>query len=430
MSGRYCVIGAGAAGLATARQFAARGLAFDVLEAADDIGGIWDAGRADSPMSRNTHVIASKALQAFTDFPMPAEYPDYPGHAQVLAYLHDFADAHELWPHIRLHSAVRRVRPAVDGPAAGWRVTLADGSDHNYAGVVIATGHDRLPRRVEFDGTASIPVLHANEYHHPAQLADRRVLVVGAGQSAADILSDCVVTAASTLHSSRRGFYCMPKYLFGRTTDSMLQTPMWRPLRRASYKAFFRFLRYRSAALGIPVPDFTDGLVIPMLGDQLHHAYTHGDITYKPGIRSIDDDRVTFTDGTEEKVDLVILATGYLPSYPFVDKAHLNWSPDQLRPGLYLNIFPPGTPNLFVVGMVRPIGSHWDIYEAQAGLVADYLRARAETSSHIARFDAKVREGRVELRAGLRLYNAGQYPLVVEKQEYRNQIRRHAKLLR
>lgn len=429
--GTYCVIGAGAAGLATARAFTGRGLSVEVFEAAGDIGGLWDARRADTRMSSNTHVIASKALQAFPDFPMPQEYPDYPGHELVMRYLRAFADTYELWPHIRLNTAVDRVRPLPDGPPeAGWEVTLADGVRRTYAGVVVATGHDRLPRRIDIPGTPSVPVLHSSEYRHPDQVLRKRVLVVGAGQSAADILADSAVNAALTLHSSRRGFYCMPKYMFGRTTDSMLQGRMWRPLRRRSLELFFAYLRRRSATFGLPVPASGPEIVIPMLGDQIHHHYAHGDIVAKPGVQSIDDDRVTFADGTEEKVDLVLLATGYVPDYPVVDREHLNWPDGTPRPGLYLNIFPPHTRNLFVVGMVRPIGSHWDVYTRQADLIADYLLVRGENPTRAARFEHALLGAQPNLHAGLELYHAEQYPLVVEKQEYTNQLRRQARLLK
>ncbi|MGV9970157.1 flavin-containing monooxygenase [Nocardia beijingensis] len=422
----YCVIGAGAAGLATAREFAAHGIDFEVLEAADGIGGLWDARRPDSPVSRNTHVIASKGVQAFSGFPMPKDYPDYPGHELVLRYLNSYADAFDLWPRIRLNTAVDRVEPG-DG---GWSVTLGDGSERRYAGVVIATGHDRTPRRIEIPGSGTVPVLHSSEYRDPEQVLGKRVLVIGAGQSAADILSDCAVNAALTLHSSRRGFYCMPKYMLGRPTDSMLQGRMWRPLRKRAFERLFSYLCGRSRSFGLPVPDFAEGIVIPMLGDQLHHYYTHGDITPKPDVSSIDDDRVTFADGTEEKVDLVVLATGFVPNYPVVDRSLLNWSEGDLRPGLYLNIFPPHTRDLFVVGMVRPIGSHWDVYEKQAELIAEYLRAKAADPRRVERFERATQGRQPDLYAGLRLYHADQYPLVVEKQDYVNQLRKHAKLLK
>jgi hypothetical protein len=257
----------------------------------------------------------------------------------------------------------------------------------------------------------------------------RRYEAVGAGQSAADVLADCATVAARTVHSTRRGFYCMPKHLFGRRTATMLQARAWRPLRRLSYHLFFRFLRHRSRAVGIPVPDFADGLAIPVLGDLLHHHYTHGDIVGKGPVSRVDGDRVTFADGTEEQVDLIILATGFLPAYPFIEPRRLNWAVDDLRPSLYLHVFPPETANLFVVGMVRPIGAHWDVYEGQARLVAAYLQARSTNERAAERFDRLRRGPQPDLCAGLHFANATEYPLIVEKQEYTAQLRRHGRML-
>lgn len=422
----YCVVGAGAAGLAAAAVFTRAGVAVEVLESAADVGGIWDATRADSPMTRNTHTIASRGLQGYRDFPMPAGWPVYPNHAKVLTYLRSYAEHSGVRERIRFAATVKSVEPVTDAAAPGqWCVTLDDGTRHNYAGVVLATGHDRNPRLLDLPGQSTVEVLHSGRYNGPDQVAGRRVLVVGAGQSAADILSDCATVAERTLHSSRRGFFCMPKHMFGRPTDTMLQARAPRMLRRMSYQMLFRYLRRRSRSAGLPVPSFRDGLVIPMLGEQLHHHYTHGDIEYRPAVRGIDGDTVTFDDGAQDRVDLIVLATGYLPAYPMVEPRLLNWTPPALKPQLYLHIFPPDTPRLFVVGMVRPIGSHWDVYEAQAELVAAYLRAAGSTD----RFDRRRRGPQPDLRAGIRFYNADEYPLVVEKQEYVNQLRRHARLL-
>lgn len=424
-----CIIGAGAAGLATAKVFQQAGLPFEVLEAAGDVGGIWDAARADSPMSRNTHAIASKSLQRYPDLPVPDSSPDYPSHALVLRYLRSYADRFGLRAHIRLHARVARLEPVACGATPGWRVTLEEGTRREYASVIIATGHDRLPRMPRLPGQPTIEVLHASRYREPDQVLRKRVLVVGAGQSAADLLADCAVNAAATFHSTRRGFFCMPKYLLGRPTDTLLQGRAPRALRRLAYTAFFHYLRRRSLALGLPAPDFGGGLAIPVLGDLLHHHYTHGDIVHRGDVVRVDGDRAYFADGGHEQVDVVFLATGYLPSYPFVERRHLNWADGRLVPALYLHIFPREAEGLFVVGMVRPIGSHWDVYERQAELVAAYLRARAATPAAAHRFDRARRGPQPDLLAGLRFANAEQYPLIVEKQEYLHQLRRHLRLM-
>ncbi|MBX2798825.1 MAG: NAD(P)-binding domain-containing protein [Myxococcales bacterium] len=421
----YCIIGAGAAGIAAARVFKEAGLAFDVLEKADGIGGVWDASRADSAVSQNTHTIGSKSRQIFPDFPMPEDYPDYPGHALVLRYIRAYAAAYDLEPHVQPSTEVTQLVPC----ESGWEVTTAQGDVRAYAGVVIATGHDRKPRMIQLPGAPSVEVRHTCQYQGPAELVDKSILVIGAGQSAADLLSDGAVSAARTLHSTRRGFYCMPKYMFGLPTDFWLSQPAPLFARRWAYHSFFRFLKWRSARMGLPVPDLSKGLVIPMLGDLPHHHYTHGDIVHRPGVTSVDGDEVTFADGQTDRVDVIYLATGFLPSYPFVDPTHLNWAHGALKPTLYLNIFPPEVRSLFVVGMVRPIGTHWDVYDRQARLVVTYLQQRASGGRGVERFEQRLRGPHPDLLGGLNFYNADEYPLIVEKQEYLRYVAKHMRLL-
>lgn len=427
-SNLYCIIGAGAAGLGAAKAFKQAGLDFEVLEFAGDVGGIWDASRDDSPVNRNTHVIASRTTQQYPDFPMPDSYPDYPDHRLVLRYLRSYADNFGLREHISFNSKVSRIEPGANN--TGWRVTLADGSSKDYAGVIIATGHDRLPRMPNIPGDHSIEVLHSSRFKEVSQILNKRVLVVGAGQSAADLLCESATNAESTYHSTRRGFFCMPKYLFGRPTDTFLQARAPKLMRRFAFKNMFRFLLRKSRSFGLPIPSIKKSLVIPIMGDLLHHHYTHGDITHKGDLVRFEGNRAHFDDGTEVEIDVAFFATGFSPSYDFVDPRHLNWAPGAGKPSMFLHIFPPQTENLFVVGMVRPIGSHWDAYEHQGHLVASYLNARKNAPAKAQRFD-KIRKGRQpDLQAGIRFYNTEEYPLVVEKQEYVKQVQRQIKILR
>ena len=422
----YCIIGAGAAGLGAANAFQQAGLAYEVLESAGDIGGIWDATRADSPVNRNTHVIASKTIQRYPDFPMPDSYPDYPDHRLVLQYFRAYADHFGLSSKIRFNTKVKRVEPAGDR----WRVTLEDGTSSEYAGVVIATGHDRMARIPEIPGEHTVEVLHSSRYKNPEQILNKRVLVVGAGQSAADLLCESAMNAERTYHSTRRGFFCMPKYLFGRPTDTFLQARAPKIMRRFAFNTLFRYLLRRSRSQGLPIPGIKKSLVIPVMGDQLHHYYTHGDIIHKGDLVKLSGNRAVFDDGSEAEVDVVFLATGFSPSYDFIDPEHLNWAQGATKPALFLHIFPPRAENLYVVGMVRPIGSHWDAYEYQGRLVAAYILAKKNKPARAERFDRVRQKRQPDLQAGLKFYNAEEYPLVVEKQEYVKQVRRQIRSLR
>ena len=87
----YCVIGAGAAGLAAAKNLNERSIPFEVIERERDVGGLWDATLPHSPVYRSAQLISSKPLTEFPDYPMPREYPDYPDHTQALRYLRSYA---------------------------------------------------------------------------------------------------------------------------------------------------------------------------------------------------------------------------------------------------------------------------------------------------------------------------------------------------
>lgn len=96
---RMCVVGAGPGGLAVAVALKRRGIPFDIVDEGRGPGGIWDIGREETPMYDSAHFVSSKTLSGFRDFPMPDDYPDYPRHDQVLAYVRAYACRHDLERH-------------------------------------------------------------------------------------------------------------------------------------------------------------------------------------------------------------------------------------------------------------------------------------------------------------------------------------------
>ena len=91
---RACIIGAGSSGIATAKIFHERGIAFDCLEKSDSVGGNWVFKNTNGMSSayRSLHINTSKTKMAYSDFPMPQDYPDYPHHAQIAKYFNDYVD--------------------------------------------------------------------------------------------------------------------------------------------------------------------------------------------------------------------------------------------------------------------------------------------------------------------------------------------------
>src|SRR5215210_1369411 len=252
---RYCIIGAGACGLAVAKTFASRGIPFDCFEAEAEVGGIWNP---DSPHAvyGSTFLNSSKRLSRYTDFHFPEAWPHYVSRAQAQDYLRAYAKEFGLYEHISFNT---RVVSAERGEE-GWRITLEGAAAPRlYAGLVVANGHHWEPHWPRHDGRFHGEVLHSHDVKSKAQLKGKRVLVVGAGNSAVDIVCDAAIDGARAVHAMRRSYYFFPKMVFGKPTDVIIDlTSRW-PVPRA----FMRWL-YRLGMLvlvgphrryGLPEPD-------------------------------------------------------------------------------------------------------------------------------------------------------------------------------
>ncbi|HAA11461.1 MAG TPA: hypothetical protein DCE41_07065, partial [Cytophagales bacterium] len=212
---KYLIIGAGPAGLATATAMKAAHLDFDMVDAGDKVGGIWDIDRAETPMYKSAHFISSKTLSGFKDFPMPVHYPDYPSHALVQAYIEDYARHHRLTPNIRFHTKVIDAKPK-DGQ---WVVRFDDQTERSYQGMVCATGitwHTHLP---EIPGPFDGEYIHSFEYRDSGLFRGKKALIIGAGNSGCDIACDAAKDADQAFISLRRGYYFLPKYILGMPSD-------------------------------------------------------------------------------------------------------------------------------------------------------------------------------------------------------------------
>ncbi|MEU7573440.1 NAD(P)-binding domain-containing protein [Micromonospora sp. NPDC049240] len=425
---RVAVVGAGAAGLATLKALTDVGVPAVAFEAADTVGGLWVYGAPGSPAYRTLHLNTSKARTEFADHPMPADWPDYPDHTRVAGYLGDYADRFGLRAAVRLRHTVDRVTRAGDG----WRVhaTGPDGPvEVHVEAVVVANGHNRAPHRPDpYPGECAAEQLHSHDYRGPEQLTGRRVLVVGGGNSAMDIAVDASYAATRTLLSLRRGVWVVPKYLLGRPADTLngalARRLPWRLRQRISQRMLTTVVgpptRY-----GLPAP--THGFLQdhPTLSDALLSRLTHGDIHARPGIARFAGDRVEFTDGRVDAVDLVVWCTGYRVTVPFLDADLLGAGADRLP--LYRHVFHLDAPGLAFVGLMQSTGAAFPLLEAQARLVAARLAGtwtpperarqaaacRAELHAATARwghrrphmrvdFDAYLAELRRELAAGRR----------------------------
>ena len=398
-SERQLVIGAGPGGLAAARWLAERGIPFDLVERQKDVGGIWDIDAPGGPMYESAHFISSKTLSAFRDLPMPESYPDYPSHRQVLAYLRAYADRHGVREKAEFGTEVKGVRP--DGERPEWIVELATGESRRYAGVIVASGLQWTPKRPELPGRFDGEQIHSSAYRSPRQVQGRRALVVGSGNSGCDIAVDVSTAASRTCISLRRGYWFIPKHLFGVPADVFghkgPQLPGW--IEQPVFERMLRLLVGDVRRFGLPAPDHRLFETHPVLNTQLLHALGHGDLSVKPDVRELKGDRVAFADGSEDPFDLIIYATGYRRVVPVLP-------PDIHREGdvsgLFLNLFHRRYPTLFVLGFFETDAGAYPLLDLQAELVARVLEARRERPGALARFDRRMAGEAPDFSGGVR----------------------------
>lgn len=357
------------------------GVPFDCFEESDRVGGLWVFGNKNgrSAAYRSLSINTSRQRMQYADFPMPASYPDYPGHAQIAAYFQAYAERFELARHIRFQTRVERVEPSGDG----YLVTTSTGTRGRYDAVIVANGHHWLPHFPDppFPGVFAGATLHSSAYVDPSEPRDLRgksVVVLGFGNSAVDIACELARPggAERVFLATRRGAWVLPKYVLGRPVDQLRIGPSFVPpsvaLRISEF--FYPYVIGDLVAHGLPKPDHRLGGAHPTISSQLLPLVKAGRVQPKPNVRAFSGTHIEFADGTRERADALIYATGYQIAFPFFDPAFVSAPGNELS--LYFRTFHPEKPGLFFIGLAQPLGAIMPIAEAQAKLVAACLSGR------------------------------------------------------
>ena len=365
MPDRLCIIGAGYAGLGAARAFAQAGLPYDHFEATDGLGGNWSHGVYDS-----TQLISSKGSTQYPEHPMPASYPVFPSRAQMLAYLEDYADRFGLSERVEYGREVVSLQPLDRTGLAGWRVELSDGEVRDYAGVVVANGHYWERNIPAYPGEFAGRQLHSKDYKSPADFGDgERVLVVGAGNSASDLAVEAAARFGAADISMRRGYWFIPKTIFGIPSSDWdrVWMPLW--LQRIGFKVLLRLSYGSYRRYGLEKPDhelFTKDVTV---NSSLMYALLHGRVRPRKEIERFEGSTVHFVDGTSGDYDTIVWATGYNTRFPFLDESMFIWEGGQ--PLLVEHVLVPRHANIYVWGLVAPRSGAGRIISAGADLLAE-----------------------------------------------------------
>ncbi|WP_405760633.1 NAD(P)/FAD-dependent oxidoreductase [Streptomyces sp. NBC_01420] len=368
------VIGGGPGGLAAAAALRARGVRAVVLEKSGSVGASW-RGHYD-----RLHLHTTRRWSALPGLPMPRKFGRWVARDNVVRYLEKYAEHHEL--EVITGVEVSRIDRAADG--SGWRLSASGGRELTGRAVVVATGFNHTPHLPDWPGreTFTGELLHASEYRSPAPYAGKDVLVVGVGNTGAEIAVDLVEGGASRVrlavrtvpHIVRRSTAGWPAQATGilvRRLPVALVDRAGRLMARAAVPDL--------AEHGLPRPD--TGLysrvkegAIPVQDVGLIDAVKSGRVVPVAAVESFDEDAVVLADGTRATPDTVIAATGYRRALePLV--GHLGVLDGRGRPVVHGARTPKQAPGLYFTGFTNPI----------SGMLRELARDAEKIAKRVAR---------------------------------------------
>ena len=369
-----CVIGAGPSGITAVKHLVQVGITNIVCyDKNNQVGGNWiySPDPSHSSVYETAHIISSKKLSQYHDFKMPEDYPDYPGHKLLLKYFQDYANHFGVTKYIQFNTEVANTEVKEDG---SWEVTLKDGSKKTFNYLIVASGHHWNPSIPAFQGTFTGEVMHSHYYKSHLPYKGKRVLIIGAGNSACDISVDVSRYASFTAISWRRGYYVFPKIVFGQPGDVFASRtnflPRW--MRRILFRLTYKITVGSNEKYGLQKPDHKVLSSHPILNSQFLNHLRHGDIHPRKNVKEFNGKMVTFEDGLKEEYDAIIMGTGYKISFPYLHYDQLNYE-NKKEVNLFLKIFHPDFPTLGIIGLFQPQGCIWPASDTQAQIMANYI---------------------------------------------------------
>ncbi|HVG44508.1 MAG TPA: NAD(P)/FAD-dependent oxidoreductase [Longimicrobium sp.] len=401
---RIGIVGAGLSGLVAAKTFLEEGFEVAVFEKEDELGGVWARSRRYPGLATQN----PRDTYAFSDFPMPASYPDWPSGEQVQAYLAAYADRFGVTPHIRLATRVTRAEPTTSRP--GWRLHAADGAGRTGThdvdwlvacnGVFSAPFIPGVPGRVAFEAAGG-RVLHSSEVRATEEVSGKRLVVVGFAKSAADAAVAAAGAAREVTLVYRRALWKMPKRFFGRVHLKYVLTTRFsealfryrrlagferllhsagRPLVWLFWRGIERHLRRAFAldASGLVPEEPIEELVgcgLSLASGGFYERVADGTVRLRRGeVARMEAGAVELADGTRLEADVVVFGTGFRQELPFLADHLL----EQVRGDdgnfrLHRNILPLALPRLAFVGynsslysqLTSEIGARWLVEHVQ-----------------------------------------------------------------
>ncbi|XDV41839.1 hypothetical protein PO909_010636 [Leuciscus waleckii] len=387
MAKRVAVIGGGTSGLTCIKCCLDEGLEPVCFETSDDIGGLWRFKVNPDPDRASIYysliINTSKEMMCYSDFPIPAHFPNYMHNSLIMDYFRMYAEHFQLKRHIRFQTKVLHVTRRPDFPHSGqWDVETEskDGRREKqvFDAVMVCTGHHchpHLPLK-DFPGidTFKGKFFHSRDYKNPEEWRGKRVVVIGIGNSGGDIAVELSRMAKQVYLSTRKGSWILNRVGDnGVPSDMILRNRMRGWLNQILPFGLINNLRekqlnkrFNHKLYGLQ-PAHRVFSQHPMVSDDLPNRILSGTVSVKPNVQEFRGSSVVFEDGTvEDDIDLVVFATGYTFSFPFLSSHVIPVSKNKVS--LYKYVYPPALerPTLAVIGLIQPLGAIMPISEMQA----------------------------------------------------------------
>lgn len=375
MKKHVCVIGAGPSGIAAAKNLLDEGLDVTVYDKGTDVGGNWVFSETEghSSVFETTHIISSKTMSQYDDFPMPDNYPDYPSHTHLADYFQSYARHFNLYQHIHFQTVVKKCELTEQGK---WSVLIEKNgieTCHIFDALAVCNGHHWLPRTPQYSGHFDGEFIHSHAVKRFSQFRNKRVLVIGGGNSACDVAVESSRVAAKVDMSWRRGYWIAPKFMMGKPSDTIGSAmdilPQW--VWSKSIELMLRIRNGSNEQYGLPNPTTPFGSHHPTINEDLFYTIRHGKIRPRPDIERLEGATVHFKDGTNGEYDSIVACTGYVITHPFFDKYLINYSEGEVP--LWLKMMHPTIENLYFIGLFQPLGCIWPGSELQSKIMAREL---------------------------------------------------------
>ncbi|NOZ97674.1 MAG: NAD(P)-binding domain-containing protein [Gammaproteobacteria bacterium] len=388
MSKKVCIIGAGPSGIAAAKNCKQYGLDFDIFEKNDKVGGNWvfNSKTGHSSVYENTHIISSKLPSEYEDYPMPESYPEYPRHDQLQAYFENYSKHFGFYNEIKFNHVVDNITRTQNDL---WLVEFTDAQGNKkqelYEKLMVANGHHWMPKYPVYEGEFTGKWMHSHDFKGVNdEWRDKKVLVIGAGNSGCDVATESTRVTKTVSLSMRSPQWFFPKFMLGLPSDILLKAMDSLPAeqRQDILTQSLTTLVGDYAKIGLPVNTKPPMSQHPTLNSDLIDYIRHGKIKIKPGIKKLDGKKVEFTDGSIQEFDIICCCTGFWTVFPFFDESLINFKKTEKVP-LYRKMMHSDFKNLYFIGLFQPIGCIWPLADFQSNLACQEILGNYHRPSDI-----------------------------------------------